>query len=125
MSSVFVDDFILAAVEDATGTNLQHTGLAALYVINAIFPPPAISGHVGGKDPISVKKLEKWDAQWDPVKELLGFEVNGQRRTVRLPKSKADPIVMELYRILKKRRVPLKRFLSLTGKLHHAATTLS
>jgi hypothetical protein len=124
MSSVFVDDFILAAVEDATGMKLQHTGLAALHAIHAIFPPPSISGHVGGKDPISVKKLKKGDAQWDPIKELLGFEVNGQRRTVRLPKSKTDPIVMELRRILKKRRVPLKRFLSLAGKLHHAATIL-
>eukprot|EP00978_Attheya_sp_CCMP212_P047615 scaffold422453_cov102-Attheya_sp.AAC.1 len=71
MSSVFVDDFILAAVEDATGTKLQHTGQAALHAIHAIFPPPAVSGHLGGKDPISVKKLEKGDAQWDPVKELL------------------------------------------------------
>eukprot|EP00978_Attheya_sp_CCMP212_P013482 scaffold33911_cov40-Attheya_sp.AAC.1 len=53
MSSVFVDDFILAAVEDAAGSKLDHTGRGALHAIHGIFPPPAVSGHVGGKDPIS------------------------------------------------------------------------
>eukprot|EP00978_Attheya_sp_CCMP212_P009589 scaffold22746_cov52-Attheya_sp.AAC.5 len=41
-----------------------------------------------------------------------------------LPKSKADPIILELRRILKKRRVSLKCFRSIAGKLHHAATIL-
>eukprot|EP00978_Attheya_sp_CCMP212_P001508 scaffold3149_cov26-Attheya_sp.AAC.3 len=63
-SSVFVDHFILVAVEDAAGSKLDHTGRAALHAIHGIFPPPAVSGHVGGKDPISVKKLEKGDAGW-------------------------------------------------------------
>eukprot|EP00978_Attheya_sp_CCMP212_P022090 scaffold65439_cov46-Attheya_sp.AAC.2 len=62
--------FFLAAVDDAAGSKLDHTGRAALHAIHGIFPPPAVSGHVGGKDPISVKKLEKGDARWDLIKEF-------------------------------------------------------
>ncbi|KAI2506221.1 hypothetical protein MHU86_8256 [Fragilaria crotonensis] len=58
MSAVYVDDYILAAVEDRAGTLLQRTGRAALYTIHGLFPPPARSGHIGGKDPISAKSLQ-------------------------------------------------------------------
>ncbi len=57
MSAVYDDDYILADVEDRAGTLLQHTSRAALYTIHGLFPPPARSGHLGGKDPISAKKL--------------------------------------------------------------------
>jgi hypothetical protein len=70
MSAVFVDDYILAAVEDPAGDLLQRTARAALHSIHAIFPPPSRSGHTGGEDPISQKKLEKDDV-WAHKKEVL------------------------------------------------------
>jgi len=77
MLAVFVDDFILAAVEDAKGTMLERTTRAALHSIYGVFPPPAVSRHKGGKDPVSQKKLEKGDAQRSHIKEVLRFELNG------------------------------------------------
>ncbi|KAI2500309.1 hypothetical protein MHU86_14189 [Fragilaria crotonensis] len=46
MSAVYVDDYILAAVESADGSALQRTGRAALHTIHGLFPPrtaPAMS----------------------------------------------------------------------------------
>jgi hypothetical protein len=126
MSSVFVDNFILVAVEDATGMKLQHTGLAALHAIHAIFPPLAISGHIGGnKDPISVKKLEKGDAQWDPVKELLGFEVNGHQHIVWLAAQvQSGPNCHGAASHCKKTTSTPETFSVPCGQIHHAPTIL-
>jgi hypothetical protein len=74
MSAVYVDDYILAAVESPDGSALLRTERVALHTIHGLFPPPALSGHVDGKDPISLKKLEAGDARWAQSKELLGFE---------------------------------------------------
>ncbi len=63
MSAVYVDDYILAAVESPNGTSLQRTGRAALHTIHGLFPPPDCPGHLGGKDPISLKKLEAGNAR--------------------------------------------------------------
>ena len=82
MTSVFVDDFILAAVEDQSGTMLINTARAALHSIHGVFPPPSVSGHKGGKDSVSEKKLIKGDARWAASKEILGFLLNGKTRTV-------------------------------------------
>jgi hypothetical protein len=92
MSAVYVDDYILPAVEDRAGTMLQRTGRAALHTIHGLFPSPERSGHHGGKDPISMKKLEAGDARWAHTKELLGFVFNGKDRTVHLTQRKAAGI---------------------------------
>ena len=51
----------------------QEVSPATLHAIHWIFPPPEISGRIGGKDPISRKELKKSDAQFDIEKEILGF----------------------------------------------------
>ncbi|KAI2500877.1 hypothetical protein MHU86_13597 [Fragilaria crotonensis] len=124
MTAVYVDDYILAAVEDASGTLLSRIGRAALHTIHAIFPPPDKSGHIGGKDPISQKKLEAHDARWAPEKVILGFTVDGAARTVRLPATKADAIALATRRLLAKKRVALKTFQSVVGQLRNAARIL-
>eukprot|EP00978_Attheya_sp_CCMP212_P017850 scaffold48105_cov30-Attheya_sp.AAC.5 len=111
MSSVFVDDFILAAVENEDGTLLSRTAQAALHSIHGVFPP-STSGHKGGKDPVSERKLEKGDMQ------------DGRKRTIQLTIAKADAIILEITRVLWKRKIPLKRFQKLLGKLQHAAGIL-
>jgi hypothetical protein len=104
---VYVDDYIAAAVENKSGTLLGRITRSALHGIHSVFPPPSVTGHTGGKDPISVKKLEKGDARWCHEKELLGFLVDGERKTIRISEAKANDIVMEIRRILKKKKVQL------------------
>jgi hypothetical protein len=124
MSSVYVDDFILAAVEDASGKFLQKTARATLHAIHSVFQPPAATGTLDAKDPISEKKLAKGDARWDTKKEILGYWLDGINRTIQLPPPRADDLLKEGRAILKKQRVPLKRFRSLAGRLQHAARIL-
>jgi hypothetical protein len=124
MSSVYVDDFINAAVEDSSGKFLQRVARATLHAIHSIFQPPAETGTPGAKDPISEKKLAQGDARWDTKKEILGYWLDGIDRTIQLPPSRAADLLREIKAVLKKRRIPLKRFRSLVGRLQHAARIL-
>jgi hypothetical protein len=121
---VYVDDFINIASEDESRTRLIAVARASLHPIHEIFPPPEVTGHVGGKDPVSLKKLKKGDAPWAAVKEVLGFMFDGEQKTVYLPQDKSDDIIQELNRVLKKGKVPFKHFRSLLGKLCHVAIIL-
>ena len=122
MSAVYVDDYILAAIKNPEGSALKRTGRAVLHTIHGLFPPPDRSGHVDGKDPISIKKLESGDARWAQSKELLGFVFDGQSRTVHLTQRKALGITEAITRLLKKSRAPVPKFQSVVGKMRHVAT---
>jgi hypothetical protein len=107
MSAVYVDDFLLAAVENAKGTLLKRTAWATLHTIHSIFPPPAATGTPDAKDPVSENKLQKGDAQWDSQNEILGYWFDGKDRTVQLPPHQAVDLLTETKNVLRKRRVPL------------------
>ena len=86
---VYVDDFCFPATQSVDGTHIPTISRAAIHGIHSIFPHPAITGHKEGKPPLSKKKLDNGEGQWRVKKEKLGFEFDGCRRTVRLPKEKA------------------------------------
>jgi hypothetical protein len=121
---VFVDDFVLALVQTPDEALIPQLSRAALIGIHSIFPPPELSGHTGGKDPVSEKKLAKGDARFTVEKVVLGFLLNGRDRTIRLPQEKADKIQLELKKVLRKTKCQLRRFQSIVGKLRHAALIL-
>jgi hypothetical protein len=58
------------------------------------------------------------------TKEVLGFLVEGERRTVQLPPAKATAICDELKKLLKRKNIPFKRLEKIVGKLIHACTIL-
>jgi hypothetical protein len=124
MSAVYVDDFLLAAVENSPGTLLQKTARATLHAIHSVFPSPRDTGTLDAKDPISEKKLAKGDARWAVQKEILGYLLDGVNRTVQLPHDRAEALLTEVRSILRKQRIPLKRFRSIAGRLQHAARIL-
>jgi hypothetical protein len=68
LSAVYVDNFILAAVEDVSGKLLQKMARATLHAIHCVFPLPRTVGMLDAKDPVSEKKLAK------------GMHVGTQRR---------------------------------------------
>jgi hypothetical protein len=117
---VYVDGFIGAAVENKNGTTGPHGPMHHAWNPRG-FPPPDITGHSGGKDPVSIKKLERGDGQWHHEKDILAFIIDGDAKTVRISESKADNIVHEIRQILKKKRVQLKRYRKIVGKLRHVA----
>ena len=118
--SVYVDDYILAVLSTVGIRFVRRIARATLYGIHSIFPPPLITGHTGGKDPISIKKLERGDAKLMSRKEVLGFEGNGRARTWKLPATKRDSICAELRRLERQPRIQRHRLEKLTGKLINA-----
>jgi hypothetical protein len=50
--------------------------------------------------------------------------LDGRSCTVQLPPPRADDLLKEVAAVLRKKRVPLKRFRSLSGRLQHAARIL-
>ncbi|MHA7856388.1 hypothetical protein [Marinobacter shengliensis] len=93
---VYIDDFINMAMQDNSQDLLGAINKVTMHNIHAFFPPPAVSGHTQGKDPISQKKLAKGDAGWDTAKAILGFQLDGNSRTVWLPPAKAHALLTEL-----------------------------
>ena len=66
---MFVDDFI-AMCQNVN--RIKHFTRAILHGIESVFPSQDITGHVNGRAPISEKKVDKGDADWTIVKEVLG-----------------------------------------------------
>jgi hypothetical protein len=89
-----------------------------------VFPPTSITKPVGGKEPISDRKLEKGDGNFETEKEMIGFEFDGIKRTVRLPAAKARRFIKEAHTMLRRKCVPIKLFQTVIGKLRHATTIL-
>ena len=65
---VFIDDFI-AAARAKSPEELKHISRTLLHAIHDVFPEGV---HSPEDQPISVKKMDKGEAQWDFVKEVLG-----------------------------------------------------
>ena len=95
MLAVYVDNYILAAIKSPDGSALQCTGRAALHTILGLFPPQDCSGHVNGKDPISLKKLEAGNACWAQSKESLILYLMASRVRCTSPNTKplASPML--------------------------------
>jgi hypothetical protein len=83
---VYVDDYIAMA---QSVTALSYITRAMLHGIESIFPPPSQSGHKDGKHPISEKKAAKGEVYWTIKKVALGWELDGEARTIALPPGKA------------------------------------
>ena len=121
---VYVDDFCHAATQSVDGTHLPTVRRAAVHGIHALFPPPSVTNHRGGKEPISRKKLAQGDGDFATQKEMIGFLFDGVKRTIRLPKAKASAYITEAHKVLRRKTVPLKSLQALVGKLRHASVIL-
>ena len=91
LMEVYVDDFI-GVINDIRRRRVTQTSRAMLHGIHAIFPPPAVTGHVGA-DPIAEKKLRQGDGTWSWEKEILGWDFDGRAGTIQLPPHKGRHII--------------------------------
>ena len=91
---VYVDDFCYAATQSRDGTHIPTIRRAAIHGIEAVFPPPAITNHKDGKEPISASKLLKGDGNFESKKDMIGFSFDGIKRTVHLPPKKAAAYIL-------------------------------
>ena len=116
---VFVDDFV-GYTNDGSSDHLRKVSRAMIHGIHSIFPPPEISKH-NGEDPISESKIAKGEGLWSTEKEVLGWIFNGSNYTIRLPEKKVKDIILQIRKMLQKKRPSLNRYQRLAGKLQHAS----
>jgi hypothetical protein len=119
---VYVDDFI-AATNNLSQCHLTQLSRAVLHGIHSIFPPTNISQHCGG-DPISEKKMEKGDGNWQFQKEILGWIFDGEHYTIYLPPEKSKRIQKQIKQLAKKSSATLKEWQQVMGKLNNACIGL-
>ncbi len=86
---VHVDDFCYVATQSKDGAHIPIIRQAAIHGIMAVFPPPAVTKHQDGKEPILASKLLKGDGNFESKKDMIGFSFDGIKRTVHLPPAKA------------------------------------
>ena len=118
---VFVDDFI-AMTQNVS--RIQHLTRSILHGIEEVFPSIEVTGHVAGREPVSEKKVKRGEANWEVTKDVLGWLVDGDNRTVQLTPDKAKAYGDELKKLLRKKKIPLARFRKIVGKLRFAALCL-
>jgi hypothetical protein len=122
---VYMDDFLKGvAVPRLPASILRMLTRATLHSIHAIFPPPAVTGHLHGKDSISEKKLLRGDGQWHYQKTLLVIAFDGDSRTVRLPHDCAQQYIADIELALQQSFIPFKRFQHLHGILQSVGQIL-
>lgn len=121
---VYVDDFFPMAIATSQ-EQLQHVATAVLMGVHDVFP----TSDVPEDDPISHKKLEKLEGQFALNKEILGFDFDGDSKTMILCEPKRDFLLMTLHkwvRASESRRlgVPFQEFESVISKIRHAFIAL-
>ena len=130
VNRVFVDDFMngLAGAPGRKRRRLEQTWVAraALHGIHAVFPPPDVLEHEGGRDSVSTKKLAKGDARFKLKETMLGFDLHGaqgRQRTVGLSDSKCLRYRAQIRAALARpgRCLPLREFQKIHGRIQHAA----
>jgi hypothetical protein len=74
---VYVDDFCHAMTQSTDDTHIPTIPRAVIHGIHALFSPPLVSNHKGGKEPISWKTLAQGNGNFDTTKEMIGFLFDG------------------------------------------------
>jgi hypothetical protein len=121
---VYVDDFCYAATQSKDGTHIPMIRWAAIHGIKAVFPPPAVTKHKDGKDPISWKKLLQGNGHFQLKKYMIRFSFDGVKRTVHLPPAKEKAYIKEIHCTLRRKSIPLKTLQRVVGKIRHASIIL-
>ena len=120
---VYVDDF-MSIVIPTSREQLDHVATAVMTGIHDVFPADLHDNN----DPISEKKLLKGEGQYSMLKTLLGFDFDGNRKTLWLEEEKRAKLLTILHQWLRatsrERGVPFTEFESVVAKLRHAFTAL-
>jgi hypothetical protein len=119
---VYVDDFT-ALAQAKSRQRLEHLTKAMMHGIHDVFPPDSEDAN----DLISLKKLLKLEVEgkWSMLKELLGFDFNGEEKTMILAESKRTLLLEVLDRWVRSakgeiRPIEWQEFHSVVLKIRHA-----
>ena len=88
MVEVYVDDF-MSLVIPVSKEQLRHAANAIMHGIHDVFPP----NNSDAEDPISEKKMKKGEGLYDTEKTLLGFDFDGDAKTMWLESAKREKLL--------------------------------
>ncbi len=119
---VYVDDF-MSLVIPTSQEQLDHVANAIMKGIHEVFPEDKIDSN----DPISEKKLLKNEGQYSTRKTLLGFDFDGENKTMWLEEAKREKLLTILKTWIRtgtrgRGGVKYKEFESVVAKIRHAFT---
>ena len=119
---VYVDDFI-ALVQTTNPAHLLTVTRTLLHAIDNVFPGPEISGSTMGPA-VSTKKLIA-EGTWETRKEILGWVLDGIKRTIELPPDKVTKL-LDTMRTIRRTSgtITLSDFQKLHGKLQFTSIAL-
>ena len=80
---VYVDDYLAMAVATSQ-EQLRHVANAVMKGVHDVFTPDEDDSN----DPLSLKKLVKKEGEWALIKDMLGFDFDGDLKTMQLDEKK-------------------------------------
>ena len=121
---VYVDDFI-ALVIPTSWKQIRHVANGVMFGIHDVFP----EDEEAANDPISARKLQKGEGLFSTTKCILGFNFDGEEKSMWLEDDKRSVLLGTLHKWLRGATrsglgIPLVEFESVTAKLRHAFTAL-
>jgi hypothetical protein len=124
MVEVYVDDF-MSLVIPVSWEQLCHVANAIMHGIHDVFPPDAKVSN----DPISEKKLNKGEGRYETQKMLLGFDLDGEGKTMWLEAAKCEKLLTILRGWIwtgtqGSTGIPFGEFKSTIAKIRHAFTCI-
>ena len=120
MVEVYVDDFMSLVIPVAR-KQLRHVANAIMHGIHDVFPPD----NNDDEDPISERKLKKDESLYDTNKTLLGFDFDGEAKTMWLESAKREKLLTILKGWIRTGKrgaagIPFVTFESTIAKIRHA-----
>ena len=132
-TDVFVDDFVGAAQHTApsphspmgTSDNLQRVRRILLHAIDDVLRPLEPSDPPQRREPVSIKKLRAGDCSWGTIKLVLGWIIDTENLTIRLPPHRIDRLAELLESIPRSQhRTSIKKWHQVLGELRSMAIAL-
>jgi hypothetical protein len=124
MVEVYVNNF-MSLVIPVSREQLRHVANVIMHGIHDVFPPDEDDSN----DPILEKKLQKGEGRYDTRKTLLGFDFDGEGKTMWLESAKQEKLLTILRGWIRTGTrgslgIPFGKFESTVAKIRHAFTSI-
>jgi hypothetical protein len=124
MLEVYVDNF-MSLIIPVSREQIRHVATAVMTGIHDVFPPD----DTDNDDPISEKKLKQGEGIYSTRKTLLGFDFNGEEKTMWLKEAKREKLLTILKGWIRTGKrgtmgIPFTEFKSTIAKIRHAGVGL-
>jgi hypothetical protein len=124
MLEVYVDNF-MSLIIPVSREQIRQVATAVMTGIHDVFPPD----NDDNNDPISEKKLKKGEGTYSTRKTLLGFNFNGEEKTMWLEEAKQEKLLTILKGWIRTGKcrttgIPFTEFESTISKIRHAFTCI-